>query len=205
MVALSIAGSLEKHEAVIASGLRSFVEVGSSLAAIRDGRLYKERGFENFEAYCKERWNFNRSNADRIIATSEVAAQIDHNCGESRPTSEAHVRPLLKLPAEKRADAWKEAVAKAAKAPKGRVTAKHVAEVVAERMPSKKPAAAVKPAQVPIKDEVRPPKELLADLSGAIADTLAFWPSNESLVPAIKLLEEKLKHFKTMANMRRAG
>jgi hypothetical protein len=45
-------------EVTITQGMRSFVEVGSALAEIKESRLYAEVGFETFEEYSKQRWGF---------------------------------------------------------------------------------------------------------------------------------------------------
>ena len=48
---------LLQHEQVIEKGLKTFVDVGNALLAIRDKRLYRQ-GFGTFEDYCKDRWGW---------------------------------------------------------------------------------------------------------------------------------------------------
>lgn len=67
----------------------------------------------------------------------------------------------------------------------------------------KRPALPKNPA--PIAKESMPVGTLLSDLGNAIADTLAHWPDDESLAPAIRLLEEQTKYFKSMSRLRRMG
>ena len=70
-----IVRSLQGHEDIIESGLRFFVDVGNSLIAIRDEKLYAEN-HETFEAYCKTRWGFARSHAYRMMDSAEVVNRI---------------------------------------------------------------------------------------------------------------------------------
>ncbi len=81
---------LEKAEILIGKNLIAFTEVGSELAAIRDKRLYREK-HANWGAYCKERWGFSKSYADRLIAAAKLALEklapigVDVKCeGELR-------------------------------------------------------------------------------------------------------------------------
>jgi hypothetical protein len=47
---------LPELERVIEQGLATFREVGTALAEIRDRRLFLDRGYSDFENYCKARW-----------------------------------------------------------------------------------------------------------------------------------------------------
>lgn len=117
-------GTLAAHEATIAAGLQTFVEVGNALAAIRDGRLYRDT-HGTFEEYCKKRWGLSRQYAYRTIAAAGVAGNLSPT--GDKPTSERQVRPLAQLPPEQQREAWETAVATA---PNGRPTGAHVAETV---------------------------------------------------------------------------
>ncbi|PJF23839.1 MAG: hypothetical protein CUN53_20860, partial [Phototrophicales bacterium] len=79
---------LAEHEARIERGLKAFYEVGESLRAIRDARLYRE--FKTFEDYCEQRWHLSRRQADRLIAAAEV---VDHlrPTGLILPKKENHI------------------------------------------------------------------------------------------------------------------
>lgn len=68
--------ALKKAEATIEAGMRSFVEVGNSLAFIRDNRLYRET-HSTFEAYISERWHWERTNAYNYIGAAEVSNRLD--------------------------------------------------------------------------------------------------------------------------------
>lgn len=75
---------------------------------------------------------------------------------------------------------------------------------LAERGKKKrKPSLPKNPA--PIQKLSRPTQELLAELKGTLSDTIAAWPTEESLAPAIQLLEKELKHYKVMSKLRRGG
>jgi len=66
---------LQQHEAVIERGLGTFVEVGTALAAIRDARLYRAE-HATFEDYCRERWGFSKSHANRLVESAEVVLAL---------------------------------------------------------------------------------------------------------------------------------
>ena len=74
---------LAQHEATIERGLKTFVEVGFALMAIRDGRLYRQN-HGTFEAYCQGRWGFTRMRASQLIAAAEVAQNVN-NCLQIPP------------------------------------------------------------------------------------------------------------------------
>jgi hypothetical protein len=100
---------LAAHERTIERGMTTFVDVGRALAAIRDGRLYRE-SHATFEEYCKTRWGWSKRHCDRLIGAAEVANEV----GPIGPTTESQARPLKKLPPEEQAPAWQEAQAVAA-------------------------------------------------------------------------------------------
>lgn len=140
------ATELPELERVIADGLRTFVEVGRALAKIRDGKLYQGEGFKSFEAYCRERWEMSRPRAYQLIGAAEVTENLSKILDTATlPTKEDHAAKLAKLPAEEQPAAWQEAVATA---PEGKVTAKHVAAVVAKIKGEEEPASKVTPTDV---------------------------------------------------------
>jgi len=127
---------LERLETVIADNLMALYEVGKALLYIRDRKLYRE-SHRTFEDYCRDKWGMSRDYSYKLIAASEVVDNVDH--GIQKPTSECQARPLVSLPPEQQQEVWQEAVETA---PKGKVTAKHVAEVVEKRTspaPKQKP------------------------------------------------------------------
>jgi len=119
---------LERLEGVIQKNLGSFYEMGRALMEIRDGELYnKVRGIENFETYCKQRWDFKRTYAFYMIEAVRVTDNV-HNC-EQKPMSESQCRPLINLEPDEQRKVWQMAVETA---PDNKVTAAHVAKVVRE-------------------------------------------------------------------------
>lgn len=72
---------LEQCEKAIERGLNTFVEVGRALTEIRDAKLYRI-GFKTFEAYCKERWEIDRSRAYQLIGQANVVAAIKEVAGD---------------------------------------------------------------------------------------------------------------------------
>lgn len=130
---------LMEHEKNIEQGIAALVDMGFSYKAIRDGRKYKAADFNNFDDYCRKRWQISRTQADRIIAASDVARELPPIGGIS-PRSEGQVRPLTALEPAQRAEAWEEAVdAAGGQQP----TAEQVKAAVEKRQPPKKdhPAA----------------------------------------------------------------
>ena len=118
------ADQLVTYEQVIATGLQTFVTVGTALLAIREGRLYRQ-SHPTFEAYCQARWGMVPQHANRLIAASEVVRNLEPI--GSIPASESQIRPLTRLAPHDQQAVWQEAVATA---PNGKVTAAHVAAVV---------------------------------------------------------------------------
>lgn len=99
---------LEQCEAVIRSGLETFVEVGTALLTIRDKRLYKQLGYAAFADYCQERWDMSRSRAYQLMSAAEVVSNLSTNV--DIPIAETHVRPLTALQPEQQREAWQKAV-----------------------------------------------------------------------------------------------
>jgi hypothetical protein len=127
---------LMEWEKPIESGLRSFVEVGNALAAIRDGKKYKVAGYTTFDDYCRQRWGISRQHAHRSIQAATVIAEMSP-IGDILPTTESQVRPLAAVPdPEERAAVWEQAVENSGG---DQPTAAEVAAVVAER--NARPAA----------------------------------------------------------------
>lgn len=115
-------------EAVIEKGWQTFVEVGLALARIRDNKLYRAQ-HDTFEAYCREKWQYAKSHAYRLIGAAEAVAYLSPIGDIPVPTHEAQVRPLIGLEAAKAKLAWEKAVEKAGAA---MVTAKLVRAAVLE-------------------------------------------------------------------------
>lgn len=105
---------------------RSWVEGGKALGEIRDGGLYRVK-VSSWEEYLGEVWGMSLAYANRLILGARQAEKLAPAGAE--PATESSVRPVLRLPEEKRADAWKEAVDRSGGAAP---TARTVADVVNE-------------------------------------------------------------------------
>lgn len=143
----SEAQSLEGHEAIIRQGLNTFLEVGTALSAIRDGKLYRN-SYSTFEQYCSERWGLSKTHTNRIIGASVVVENLTvavenlTPIGVILPETESQARPLTTLEPAQQVEAWAEAVETA---PKGKVTAAHVSKVVEKYKPAPVQKVAPKP------------------------------------------------------------
>lgn len=110
---------LMEHESAIE---RHLGELGWHLMCIRDGRLYRARGFDGFEDYCLEWWRFRRNYADRMIAgarrqmeLAEVVPRGTAAAAALETAKEKQLRPLAPLDddPEAQAAAWVDAVEQA--------------------------------------------------------------------------------------------
>lgn len=119
--------TLAELESVIAKG---FVDAARALETIRNNKLYVDAGFENFDAYCKARWNISKARASQLKAAQEVAERVNHGKLPA-VTNERVARELAKLPPEEQPAAWAEVTSTTPKP-----TAKDVARAVAERSKS---------------------------------------------------------------------
>lgn len=152
--------ALKQHESTIENGLKSFVDVGNALAAIRDTELYMGE-YTTFEAYCKKRWNLGKSRAYQYIESAQVTEALSTIVDVEPPQNEAQARVLADLPNESaQATVWTKAVNTAPKDKDGKpkITAAHVratAEQIIPTMPKPpvnldsepEPEAIAKPAK----------------------------------------------------------
>ncbi len=115
-------------ESKIADGIaqreKAEQQIWVAAAIIRDDRLW-EGQYKSFEAYCKERWGWEKSNAHEVAGAGEVVLQLKQ-AGVDAPKSVAAIRPLRQLPPEQRVE-----VVKAAQAESGKLTAQAVKQAVA--------------------------------------------------------------------------
>jgi hypothetical protein len=108
--------ALSKLEQEIRWGLQSGSEVvyrvGTALAQIRDGKLYRECGYRSFEKYTKEQFSMSRARAYHLISAAEVIADLKpHFDDKALPKNESVVRPLMRFSTDKRIDIWKAVLA----------------------------------------------------------------------------------------------
>ena len=127
-ITIQESADLVRLEKTIAQGLQTFVDVGEAMIEIRDRRLYRIE-HATFADYCKVKWSMSDRRARQLMGASEVVAEIAKS-GTTVSKTERQARPLTKLPPEKRAEAWQEAVEASQT---GTPTAKAVAAIVAQR------------------------------------------------------------------------
>lgn len=130
--------ALTDCEERIERGLKTFVEVGHALAAIKESRLYRAE-HETFEAYCTARWSISARHANRSIEAAAVVESMGP-IGLA-PENEAQARELAKVPEPERADVWREAVERT----EGKPTAAAVRAVHNERTQTPGPVDKVSP------------------------------------------------------------
>lgn len=165
---------LAELESTIETGMKSFIDVGHALMAIRDRKLYTDV-HETFEGYCKQRWEFSASRARQLIGATNAAKVIQSvTTGNTlNPPNERVARELAAVDGERQqADVWAKAVESAPKdkaTGKPKVTAAHVKKVRGELLGEKEPEPA-KPAK-PAEDTVD--KDGCSDLS--TEEAMADW------------------------------
>ncbi len=86
------ADQLAVCEAMVDEGLRTFMEVGKTLATINNVRLYRDT-HSTFESYADERFGISRSYAHRMIG----AARVMMSPIGDKITNEAQARELVPL------------------------------------------------------------------------------------------------------------
>jgi hypothetical protein len=111
-------------ETIISKGWDTFIEVGHALVTIRDRRLYRDQ-YARFEDYCREKWDYSRTHANRLVNAATIAAVLAPIGAKVK--SESQLRPLLALSPQIIPAAWKRAEELAAGSP---VTAKIVRRAV---------------------------------------------------------------------------
>ncbi|TVZ96473.1 hypothetical protein [Streptomyces sp. BK340] len=122
----SESSALAEHEAVIERGIKTFYEVGTALADIRDRKLYRaDHG--TFEEYCQRRWQLSRPRAYELITAAEVVSGMPDT---AQPVANARqASELARVPEPERADVWRETVERTA----GKPTAAAVRETYEQR------------------------------------------------------------------------
>jgi hypothetical protein len=92
---------LRACEKVVAEGIEQFAKVGRALRQIRDDELFKEDGFQTWEAYCKARWEWTAERARQLIVAAEYRDRLPEPPKTSdNPTNcwkEGSVRELTRL------------------------------------------------------------------------------------------------------------
>lgn len=168
---------LKKYESVIEKGKQSFVEVGSALMNIRDGKLYR-KDHKTFEDYCQSRWGFNRHRGSQLISAAIAVQQLPADL-VTIVTNEGQARALAKVPRKKRAKVIKAA------AKNGHVTAASVAKAAAAQAP--KTILLDQATGYPVPEEIaelwenlEPINKMLSDLSDVKVALMAAQSSKDN-------------------------
>lgn len=67
---------LARLEEVVDKGVRNMLDAADALKEIRDEKLYKQRGYDNFDSYLSEEWGFGKSYIYKIIKSSETRKRL---------------------------------------------------------------------------------------------------------------------------------
>jgi hypothetical protein len=178
---------LTQCEDVIRKGWRTFLEVGSALARIRDNRLYR-RHHGTFEQYCGEKWGYQRAYAYRLILAAQAVAHLSPMGDIPQPTHERQVRPLLGLRPEQMQQAWRKAVEVCNGAP---IEAEIVKRIVDELNPHG--SASIKPKRKSLQSNPRNHLRSKAEVLRLIAEIEKAFGEADEPDTIIRLLEA-LKH-----------
>lgn len=128
----SEARHLRMLEGRIERGMTIFIEVGQALAEIRDSRLYRV-SHETFEAYCRERWQMERSRAYQFIRASEVVEALGEPKELKNEGLVRHLVPVFQADPERLKPIW-DAVKKTARKEHKPLTTLFVRDVVRAQM-----------------------------------------------------------------------
>lgn len=105
-----------------------FVRQGIALRYVRDLRLYKEVGYQTFEACCQKEWDLSSRRVNQIIRAAEVVLGLGKHVSQM-VTNERQANALGDVPEESRAEVLSAAQATA---PGGKLTARHIKETAAK-------------------------------------------------------------------------
>jgi len=102
---------LAAREKIVSLGIKATIATARALFEIYsfgEGRLWKAQ-HPTFEAYCRERWDLQKSQAYRLVECGKFIAGLeagakddDSPFGERLPQNEGQIRPLMSLPDEHR-------------------------------------------------------------------------------------------------------
>lgn len=167
-----IAGrSLTDCETVIQEGLGTIFAVGAALAEIQQNRLYRGQ-FATFEAYCRERWGWDRTYAHRVIEATKVR-DLMLPIGNKTPSNEAQARAIAPLA---KADPVAASKVLDGLAETGPVTAERIRDAVRDEM--REPEPTPKLAAVPDGDK--------EDTAPTLGELHTFIPSSFGNLPEFR-------------------
>ena len=80
-LAEELEGVIERTEGV---AKKAYIEVGVALLSIRERKLYKEKGYDTFEAYCREVWGDDAFDAFKLF---DAHSQYGRQRGTAYPVN----------------------------------------------------------------------------------------------------------------------
>ena len=92
---------LDDLEVTVDRCFRTSLDMYAALKEIRDDRLYRVRGYDSFQDYCKDAWDLGRDYVDRCIVAVEVRGRIaDYRdvCDVGQIAKESQLRELVNVP-----------------------------------------------------------------------------------------------------------
>ena len=195
---------LARHEAIIERGMRTTIEVGLSMKAIRDEKLY-EGTYKTFESYANERWGYSRPRAYQLIEAAEVDFNLSTIVDKTaRPQNEGQLREVAKAPPAMQVEVVKKAAEKAA-AENRKPTAKDYRQVVgelvledvepAEEVEEAPPEPSHHPKEMagPLMAHVSTLTKMLNDLKKRAADRGGEWIDVQAVSTKVSELKYSLK------------
>lgn len=83
--------------------MEEFYYTGMKLKEIRDDELYKEDGFGTWQEYCKVRWEYAKSYANKLIQAADYRSKLPGGTTGTQTWSERSIRELTRIPDKKQA------------------------------------------------------------------------------------------------------
>lgn len=111
------------HEVLIRRGIHSFLEVGQSLMAIREGRLYRE-DYTTFAEYCEKRWGISRQRGYQMIDASQTQTIVSKIFDKKLELNESQAKAI----GEFDEDLWP-AIIRTTQARFGKLTASAITQI----------------------------------------------------------------------------
>lgn len=90
-------------EKVVDAKINDFFDVGCALLTIKSKKLFLST-HDNFHLYCKERWDYGRSYANKLIGSAERIQLLPE--GAVKPRNEFQMRPFLQMKKEEFKKKW---------------------------------------------------------------------------------------------------
>ena len=77
MTAIEVKEDFERLHNVVREGLNTYKRVGFALQEINERALYKLKGYDDFQSYAREEFEFSRAYAYRLIEAADLGTKFD--------------------------------------------------------------------------------------------------------------------------------